>query len=142
MVVLSGLRPNQLALLAQAVQSRDRRVCAHDAQPTGDLRRECVRLTEPQLEQLVRDYEAGLNMRPLTRKYGIHRLTVAAHLRRAGVELRYQGLTDDQVVAAAQLYQGGWSLQRLAERYDCTAETVRQALKAQGVVMRKPWERG
>ncbi len=71
-------------------------------------------------------------MRPLARKYGIHRLTVAAHLRRAGVQLRYQGLTDDQVAAAAQLYKHGWSLQRLAERYDCTAETVRQALKTVG----------
>ncbi|MDP9434130.1 MAG: hypothetical protein M3P93_02610 [Actinomycetota bacterium] len=101
-----------------------------------------MRLTEPQLQQLVRDYEAGLNMRPLARKYGIHRLTVAAHLRRAGVQLRYQGLTHEEASAAAQLYQDGWSLQRLAERYDCTAETVRQALKAQGVVLRKPWERG
>ncbi len=142
MVVLSGLRPNQLVLMAQAVESSARGSRAHDGRPARSPRREGVRLTEPQLQQLVCDYEAGLNMRPLARKYGIHRLTVAAHLRRAGVELRYQGLADDEIKAAAQLYRNGWSLQRLADRYDCTAETVRQALKAHSVTMRKPWERG
>ncbi len=140
-MVLAGLRPNQLALLAQAVSSAPRGQ-ADSSGPAGSSRREGVRLTDSQLEQLVRDYGAGLNMRPLARKYGIHRLTIAAHLRRAGVELRYQGLTHDKTVAAAQLYKDGWSLQRLAERYDSTAETVRQALKAQGVAMREPWQRG
>jgi DNA-directed RNA polymerase specialized sigma24 family protein len=35
----------------------------------------------------------------------------------------------------------GWSCQKLAERFDCDDETVRQALKRAGVVLRKPWER-
>lgn len=36
----------------------------------------------------------------------------------------------------------GWTLQRLADRYDCTAETVREALQRVRVTMRKSWERG
>lgn len=83
-----------------------------------------------------------MDMRSLARKYGVDRLTVAAHLRRAGVELRYQGLPDDQVAEAALLYAEGWSLKRLEQRFACSSETMRKALKAHGVIMRKPWERG
>jgi DNA-directed RNA polymerase specialized sigma24 family protein len=42
---------------------------------------------------------------------------------------------------AIRLYGDGWSCQRLAERYGCDAETVRQALKRAGVRLRAPWER-
>jgi uncharacterized protein YjcR len=42
---------------------------------------------------------------------------------------------------AVRLYGEGWSLQRLAERYGCDPETVRQQLRSSGVQMRKPWER-
>ena len=40
-----------------------------------------------------------------------------------------------------RLYGDGWSCQRLAERYGCDDETVRQSLKRLGVRRRKPWER-
>lgn len=141
-MVLTGASSNQAKLirkLAAALPS----LLQRDLEPPDPLPQ--VRgkhLRDERLAELLADYAAGLNMRPLAHKYGIHRFTVAAHLRRAGIELRYQGLSDDQVREAAQRYRDGWSLQRLAERYDCTAETVRQALKAERVVMRKPWERG
>ena len=36
----------------------------------------------------------------------------------------------------------GWSVSASAERYGCADETVRQALKGAGVVIRRrPWER-
>jgi hypothetical protein len=81
---------------------------------------------------------------------GVHRSTVAGHLRRVGVELRQHGLTDERLheaprppaailhVATAtglaekqldettRLYvkSRGCSLQRLVERYGCDDETV------------------
>ncbi len=39
---------------------------------------------------------------------------MAGHLRRAGVELRRQGLCEEQLTEAGRLYGEGWSLQRLA----------------------------
>jgi DNA-directed RNA polymerase specialized sigma24 family protein len=99
------------------------------------------RLTPEQVEQLVLDYQAGNSMQKLARSWHLHRTTVAEHLRRAGVAVRQRGIPIAQLGEAGRLYGEGWSCQRLAERYRCDEETVRQALKQHKVQMRKPWER-
>ncbi len=87
------------------------------------------------------EYQAGADMKELAGRWGVHRTTVAGHLRRDGTELRRQGLSDQQLGEAMRLYGNAWSLQRLAERYECDAETVRTYLKRAGVRLRRPWER-
>jgi hypothetical protein len=57
---------------------------------------------------------------------------VAAQLRLAGVHLRRQGVPADRIDEAAKLDCDGWPCQRHGERYDCDAETMRQALKRAG----------
>ena len=99
------------------------------------------RLTADQAAQLVAEYQAGDDMTVLAARWGLHRTTVASHLRRAGVALRRQGVPADRLDEAVRLYAEGWSCQRLAERFDCDDETVRQALKRTGVQLRSPWER-
>ncbi len=99
------------------------------------------RLTANQVVELVAEYQAGADMRELAVRWQVHRTTVAGHLRRAGVELRRQGLTEEHLDEAVRLYSEGWSLQRLAERYGCDAETVRSYVRRSGVEMRKPWKR-
>jgi DNA-directed RNA polymerase specialized sigma24 family protein len=46
----------------------------------------CVqrRLSQPEVEALLADYEAGGRFRELAKVYGIHRTTVSAHVARAG----------------------------------------------------------
>lgn len=80
-------------------------------------------------------------MRALALSYGVHRGTVADHVRRAGVVLRTKGLLDMQVDDAVRLYAEGWSLVKIADRLGCDGQTVRTELKRRGVQMRKPWER-
>lgn len=80
-------------------------------------------------------------MKELAAHWGLHRTTVAAQLRQAGVQLRRQGVPDALLDEAIRLYNDGSSCQRLAQRYDCDAETVRQTLKRAGVRLRAPWER-
>jgi hypothetical protein len=80
-------------------------------------------------------------MKVLAARWGLHRTTVAGHLRQAGVKLRRQGVPPERLGEAVRLYDEGWSCQRLAERYGCDDETVRQALKQAGVRMRAPWQR-
>lgn len=99
------------------------------------------RLTADQVAELVAEYQAGADMKELAVRWQVHRTTVAGHLRRAGVELRRQGLSEDQLGEAVRLYGEGRSLQWLAERYGCDAETVRTCLKREGVARREPWER-
>jgi hypothetical protein len=99
------------------------------------------RLTPQQVARLVAEYEVGADMKALAARWHMHRGTVAAHLRRAGVALRRTGVPNDRLDEAVRLYGEGWSLQRLAERYRCDDETVRQLLKRADVQQRKPWER-
>lgn len=80
-------------------------------------------------------------MNTLAARWGIHRTTVAGHLRQINVALRRQGLPAGDLTNVVRLYGEGWSCQRLAERYRCDHETVRQALKRAGVTLRKPWKR-
>jgi DNA-binding CsgD family transcriptional regulator len=80
-------------------------------------------------------------MHELADRWGLHRTTVAGHLRRAGVALRRRGIPTERLTEAISLYGEGWSCQRLAERFGCDDETVRQALKRTGVTLRAPWER-
>jgi len=93
------------------------------------------------VDELVRQYLSGADMHELAELWDLHRTTVAGHLRRANVPLRRQGLSDEQLAEAIRLYGEGWSCQRMAERFGCATETIRQCLKAADVVLRKPWER-
>ena len=97
------------------------------------------RLTTQQVEQLVAANQAGASVRELAAKWRLHRTTVAAQLRRAGVKLRYHGISADRIDDVVRLYGEGWSCQRLAERYKCDNETVRQALTHAGLALRLPW---
>lgn len=81
-------------------------------------------------------------MQSLAKTWDLHRTTVAAHLQRAGVNLRRQRLAAEQLPQGVTLYVEGWSCHRLSERFGCSAETVRQELKRQGVRVRSPWDRG
>jgi DNA-binding transcriptional regulator LsrR (DeoR family) len=86
-------------------------------------------------------YRAGEATKELAAHFGIHRATVTALLHRLSVDLRQRGLTDAQSAEACRLYPEGWSLARLAERYDVDDMTVRRYLLFAGVVMRSPHER-
>jgi hypothetical protein len=45
-------------------------------------------------------------------------------------------LTDDEIAHAAQLYEAGASLARIAEAFGCSTEPIRLRLKQAGVTMR------
>lgn len=115
---------------------------ASRARPPAGARQHQRRLTPVQAASLVREYEGGESVKVLIR-YAVHRATVNAILKRAGVELRARVMIDAETSdEAVTLYIRGWSLAKLGTRYDCAADTVRLALLARGVTMRRPWERG
>ena len=50
--------------------------------------------------------------------------------------MRRTGLTDDQATDAERLYHQGWSLARIGDHMNVTADTVRTRLLQRGVTMR------
>jgi hypothetical protein len=99
-----------------------------------ELRHVQRRLSRPEIEALVADYEAGQRVGELARVYGIHRTTVSAHVARAG---KTRGvLSKAQVDEAVRLYGRGWSLRAVGRHLDVADKTVRRALDKRAVVVR------
>jgi hypothetical protein len=99
-------------------------------------RRTTNRLSDRQVAALVDGYLAGATAYELADRFGIHRVTVSAHLHRQGVVLRRQGLDTESTAQALRLYQDEWSVARIGERLGVEGGTVWTALKAEGVRMR------
>lgn len=94
------------------------------------------RLTDRDVKELVQAYGEGANAKELAGRFGIHRVTVAGYLKRAGVPIRHRGLSPDQVPEAARLDEQGLSLARVAEKFGVDAQTVANTLRRAGVPIR------
>ncbi|WP_220139910.1 hypothetical protein [Nocardia huaxiensis] len=89
--------------------------------------------------ELARDYLRGLTVYELAEKYSIRRQTVSEHLHRMGVPMRQQGLSEQQVDRAVELYLGErLTLKQVGAKLGADAGTVRLALLRRGVRMREP----
>ena len=88
------------------------------------------------MERLIASYQAGGTVYQLGKQFGIERRTVSAILHREGVAIRGR-LSPEQVEEAVRLYGDGyWSLARIGQKLDTTANTVRARLLERGVRMR------
>lgn len=93
-------------------------------------------LKPTQVNALIAGYQLGKTMKELAAEFGVNRLTVSAHLRRAGVPIRRCGLDHDQADEAVRLYKAGWSSRCLAARFGVSADTVLKALRSAKVSIR------
>ncbi len=94
------------------------------------------RLGGAEQEELVARYQAGDLMTELAERYGIHRRTVSAILKRHGVPTRATGLSPEQIQHAVLLYAQGQSLAKIGRALGVDAGTVHGRLREQGVPMR------
>lgn len=94
------------------------------------------RLGEDQTQHLITSYQTGSTVYELADEFGIERRTVSAILHRHEVPMRRRGLTNEQVEDAERIYEQGWSLARIGDHMDVTADTVRKRLLERGVTMR------
>lgn len=95
------------------------------------------RLSEEERTSLAEDYRSGMTVYELATKFGIDRSTVSNHLKRMGVEMRRQGLSEEQIEEAVRLYvEQRWSLVRIGEKLGVDHGTVWNRLRERGVRMR------
>lgn len=102
------------------------------------LKQPNTRLRPEQITQLIADYQAGVHLRELAKNYKISESTVKRHIRASGVPHRTTwALTAEQVREATHLYvEERWSILRLSKHLGCAEETVRNALRKNGVTLR------
>jgi hypothetical protein len=72
-------------------------------------------------------------MNDLARLFSVHRSAIVRALQQQDVPRRTRGLTDKEAAEAGQLYQDGWSIVRLRERFGCSDSAVMTALRRHGV---------
>jgi hypothetical protein len=101
-----------------------------------DRPRRARQLGSGQVQQLIARYQSGSTAYELADMFGIARRTVSAILHRNDVPVRRRGLADYQIEDAERLYDQGWSLARIGDRMNVTADTVRKRLLERGVAMR------
>jgi len=76
------------------------------------------RLGATEVAALIETYREGRSNKAIAQRFGIHRVTVTALLRRHGVERRRSGLAPEEVPEAASLYGQGWSLAKLGRKFN------------------------
>ena len=74
-------------------------------------------------------YEAGATVYELAAEFSCHRTTVAERLKNAGMVMRGQSPTPEEVDSIACLYNNGLSLQEIGEQLGFCANTVRNCLR-------------
>lgn len=111
---------------------------AHRAAPRNLPHRLDRKVSSETLAQLIAGYESGTPSTQLTKIYGIGKGSVLKLLREAGVQMRSQGLTEDNLEEAAALYRGGWSLPQVAEKFDCSVGSIREEFRNHRVQIRPP----
>ncbi len=72
------------------------------------------------VERLVQNYEDGATVAELATQYGAHRATVRAKLRNSNVVPRERAPRHDHAEQLVQLYNEGYSLAAIGNRYDLT----------------------
>jgi DNA-binding transcriptional ArsR family regulator len=104
--------------------------------PRATCPRQLKLLTAAELNRLVAGYRRGATVYELADQFGIRRATVAEHLKRHGVTMRYQSSTQADVDDMVRLYQAGLSLVAVGERLDFAARTVLRHIQLRGVQTR------
>jgi DNA-directed RNA polymerase specialized sigma24 family protein len=105
------------------------------AEPVRELYQPQTRLTEVQRDELIRRYIAGERAFELAIDFGLHRVTVANVLVRAG-KRRSRLMTQPECADAIRLYAEGWTCARIGEELDRSKDAVRRALHAADVELR------
>lgn len=91
-------------------------------------------LTASEADALVGDYLAGMSVKALAERYGIHRATVFSHLRRRNVPSRRPGLGIDEKAEAVRLARAGVSMRAIGRRMGVDRKAVRAALVEAGFI--------
>ena len=94
------------------------------------------RLKPAIVAEIVARYETGEPSTMIAASLDLSKGSVIRLLRDAGIPIRNQGLSDDQIAEAEQFYASGLSLAKIGSRFGVDHGTVWRALKKQGVKMR------
>jgi lambda repressor-like predicted transcriptional regulator len=105
-------------------------------QPPAQPHAMAQRLDDGTRRRIANDYRAGMSPPLIGSRYGISRNSVMDIVAGLGVPRRRPNMQPQEVAAAVDLYQSGWSLARVGKRLGFDPTTIRNRLLEHGVEMR------
>lgn len=107
----------------------------HD-EPDKSGRRRMRRLSDGEIDMVMRAYLQGATVYELAKQFGIHRVTIGKHLRSRGIDTTPRAISLEDEERVVELYEKGWSTERIAFKFHTSARSVRARLFSNGVRMR------
>ena len=89
-----------------------------------------TRLSEDEIEIVIKEYTDGMNINQLAQKYHCHRTTISQHLKNHGVEIRDLSIPEHLIDKATDLYCSGLSYAKIGKQLGFDGETIRKKIKA------------
>ena len=136
----SNKRPALKSLISRVLKGSERRGPRNRTPKRHDSRgavaknpaKSQTRLTTEQRVNLLADYAAGIPVRAIAAKYGVHRGTIPKFVLGSGGTLRTPGLDEAGRVRATALYADGLTVKEVAEKLGVDDKTVRNAVVQEG----------
>ena len=103
-----------------------RTVLSQEPRPSRVVSGRNRRLSSHDVDQLVADYRRGIgSVYVLADIYGVHRSTIALHLKERGVRLGRQPLRPSEIKRARELHEKGQSLNAIGRSLGRDPKTVK-----------------
>lgn len=84
-------------------------------------------------------YQAGESMAALAAHFQVTRATISGILRRAGIPLHERRtISEPEINQSVNLYEAGWSLERIGARLQFNHKTIYRHLLKRGIKLRGP----
>ncbi|MGK8508201.1 helix-turn-helix domain-containing protein [Nocardia asiatica] len=96
------------------------------------------RLSPATIAEVVGAYRSGTSTTKLCEQYGLSKGGLLTILRKHGVQMRNQPMTEEEIDWAVRLYDEGQSLNAVARQLGKAKGSVWKALRERGVEMRSP----
>jgi hypothetical protein len=104
------------------------RVLAKSVRDKQPIHNQVRQLSPTFVEQLVTEYRAGASVYELQKRHGVHRSTVAKHLKHRGIALGVQPLSSSEIARAQELYEQRLSLNTIGRAMGRDPKTIKSAV--------------
>jgi DNA-binding CsgD family transcriptional regulator len=126
--VLANIRKQARPLFNSVRSPEFAQVLAKPVRDEQPIHNQVKQLSPAFVDQLVTEYRAGASVYELQKRHGVHRSTVAKHLKHRGVALGAQPLSRNEIARAQELYQQRLSLNAIGRAMGRDPKTVKSAL--------------
>ena len=105
------------------------------------LRQSQKHLSESETAQVITEYQNGMSTYQLAEKYGCHRATVTRTLKKNGINVTTQKITEKaDEKRIVDMYENMFNSGQIAKEFGVNPQVITNCLRANGVRIRGRWD--